>query len=74
MKASGRERTGLAVNDWINALQKQGVGEILLTSVVNDGLCKGIDKDLIEMSSKICKIPLIVGGGFGNENEVCRSI
>ncbi len=74
MKASGRERTGIAVNDWINALQKQGVGEILLTSVDNDGLCKGIDKDLIEMSSKICKIPLIVGGGFANENEVSRSI
>ena len=74
MKASGRERTGIAVNDWIKALQEKGVGEILITSVDNDGLSKGIDKDLIEMSSKICKIPLIVGGGFGNENEVNRSI
>lgn len=74
MKASGRERTGIAVNDWINALQEKGVGEILITSVDNDGLSKGIDKDLIEMSSRICKIPLIVGGGFGNENEVNRSI
>ncbi|WP_288262957.1 imidazole glycerol phosphate synthase subunit HisH [uncultured Prochlorococcus sp.] len=74
MKASGRERTGIAVNDWINVLQQEGVGEILITSVDNDGLSKGIDKNLIEMSSKICKIPLIVGGGFGDENEIYSSI
>ena len=47
MKASGRERTGKSVIDWINDLQTQGVGEILITSVHMDRLSKGIDKDLV---------------------------
>ena len=74
MKASGRERTGKRVIDWINDLQGQGVGEILITSVDMDGLSKGIDSDLIEVCSKVCKIPLLVGGGFGQEAEVDRVI
>ena len=63
MKASGRERTGKKVIDWIKDLQGQGVGEILITSVDMDGLCKGIDNELIEACSKVCKIPLLVGTG-----------
>ena len=74
MKASGRERTGKKVIEWIKDLQSHGVGEILITSVDMDGLCKGIDKQLIEVCSKVCKIPLIVGGGFAHEEEVNRVI
>ena len=70
MKASGRERTGKSVIDWINDLQTQGVGEILITSVDMDGFSKGIDKDLVVACSKVCEVPLIIGGGFGYEDEV----
>lgn len=74
MKSSGRERTGKSVVDWIEFLQKQGVGEILLTSVDMDGLCKGVDNDLIETCEKVCRIPLIVGGGFSTEQEIQEKI
>tara|TARA_B100000401_G_scaffold406236_1_gene321641 strand:- start:286 stop:1740 length:1455 start_codon:yes stop_codon:yes gene_type:complete len=74
MKASGRERTGKKVIDWVKDLQDQGVGEILITSVDMDGLSKGIDNELIEVCSKVCKIPLLVGGGFGDEMEVNKVI
>ena len=62
------------VIEWIKDLQAQGVGEILITSVDMDGLCKGIDNDLIEACSKVCKIPLLVGGGFGHDTEVNKVI
>ena len=68
MKASGRGELGKVI-EWIKDLQEQGVGEILITSVDMDGLCKGIDNELIEVCSKVCKIPLLVGGGFGNESS-----
>ena len=74
MKSSGRERTGKSVIDWIKFLQEQGVGEILLTSVDMDGLCNGADNDLIETCQKVCKIPLIVGGGFSSQEEIQKKI
>ena len=37
-----------------------------MTSVDNDGVEKGPDIELINVVSKICKIPLIVSGGISN--------
>ena len=42
-----------------------GAGEILLTSIDNEGTGKGFDLDLISKVSKACSIPLVVSGGLG---------
>ena len=44
--------------------EKYGVGEVLLTSIDNEGMQKGFENDLTERLSKLT-IPFIVCGGLG---------
>jgi cyclase len=62
---NGREETGLDVIEWAKQLQDLGVGEILLTSVDNEGTKKGFDLDLIQQVSPFVEVPLIISGGAG---------
>ena len=62
---NGREHTGLEVLEWVKKSIKMGAGEILLTSIDNEGTGKGFDLDLISKVSKACSIPLVVSGGLG---------
>jgi cyclase len=67
---NGREKTGIDVFDWIQKGCSYGAGEILLTSIDNEGTRKGLDLELIKVASKLCKIPLIVSGGVGKEGDI----
>jgi imidazole glycerol phosphate synthase glutamine amidotransferase subunit len=73
MTEAGREKSEKKVFDWISEAQQLGAGEILLTSVDQDGTCKGPDIDLIEKMEKICKIPLIIGGGFATKEQFANA-
>ena len=66
----GREKSGKDVLDWIKEIQDLGAGEIVLTSVDKDGICKGPDSKLIKMASAITTLPLVVGGGFSRSSDV----
>lgn len=70
---SGRQRTGIAVTDWVKKVQDLGAGEILLTSVDRDGTGKGPDLDLAQKVQSICSIPVIVSGGI-NSTDDCSAI
>ena len=70
MTEAGRENTNICVFDWIKRVQDLGAGEILLTSVDKDGTCKGGDFNLINKASAIAEIPLIVGGGIANVDQI----
>ena len=69
-KNYGREKTGLEVKNWIKSIQKLGCGEILLTSIDNEGLEKGYDIPLLEYIYNEVKVPLIMSGGCGSKNDV----
>ncbi len=69
-KFCGREKTNLNVYDWINEIQNKGCGEILLTSIDNEGTETGFDIDLLESVKKIIKKPLIVSGGCGSLKHI----
>lgn len=69
-KNYGREKTGLEVKNWIKLIQKLGCGEILLTSIDNEGLEKGYDIPLLEYIYSEVKVPLIMSGGCGSKNDV----
>ena len=62
---SGREKTGVKVEEWIDKVQSLGAGEILITSIDKEGTRKGFDIDLIKLISKNVKVPMILSGGFG---------
>jgi imidazole glycerol-phosphate synthase subunit HisF len=67
---NGREKTGIDVFDWIKIGCNYGAGEILLTSIDNEGTRKGLDLELIKAAARLCKIPLIVSGGVGKEEHI----
>ena len=60
---SGRENTGIELNDWISILQEKGVGEIVVTSVDHEGTRKGFDLKLAKYLNPT-DVPLIFCGGF----------
>ncbi|WP_230482018.1 imidazole glycerol phosphate synthase subunit HisF [Sphingomonas sp. Leaf21] len=64
---NGREPTDRDVISWANELERAGVGEILLTSVDQEGTGRGFDVDLIEQMNVAISRPLIVSGGYGKQ-------
>ena len=44
---------------------KRGAGEIILTSIDNDGIGKGLDLELVSNMSNNISVPLIASGGCG---------
>ena len=51
-----------------------GVGEVLLTSIDNEGTRKGFELELIESVSKVLKVPLIVSGGMGKPDDLVQAV
>ncbi|OCL84226.1 imidazole glycerol phosphate synthase subunit HisF [Arcobacter porcinus] len=62
----GREDTGLDAISWAKEVQERGAGEILLTSMDNDGVKQGFDLDITKQISQALNIPVIASGGAGN--------
>ena len=67
---NGREETGVDVLDWARRLEGLGIGEILVTSIDQEGTKKGFDIHLIEQISKLVSIPVIASGGAGNISHI----
>ncbi|MDP3871350.1 MAG: imidazole glycerol phosphate synthase cyclase subunit [Methyloversatilis sp.] len=63
---NGRERTGLDVVAWAQRGVELGAGEILLTSVDQEGTRKGFDVDLVSAVVEVCPVPVIASGGMGS--------
>jgi len=62
----GRKPTGLKVTDWAKTAEDMGAGEILLTSMNQDGKKNGFDCRLTNMVSSLVSLPVIASGGGGN--------
>jgi imidazole glycerol-phosphate synthase subunit HisF len=62
---NGREKTDFEVLDWIKKGIEHGAGEILLTSIDNEGTRRGFDLELIKMVTDEVSVPVIVSGGMG---------
>ena len=61
----GEEETGLDPVKWAVYGEKLGAGEILLTSIDNDGTRTGLDNELIKKVAEAVSIPVVVSGGCG---------
>ena len=62
----GRKPTGMDVLDWIQHAVELGAGEILLTSMDQDGTLSGYDLALNQAVSELVNVPLIASGGAGS--------
>jgi imidazole glycerol-phosphate synthase subunit HisF len=65
----GRTATPLKTLDWAKQVEKLGAGEILLTSMNNDGTKNGFAMDITNSVSNAVNIPVIASGGAGTKNH-----
>ncbi len=61
----GRRDTGTDVIDWCRQVVSLGAGEILLTSMDQDGQGTGFDLDLVRAVCAAVRVPVIASGGVG---------
>lgn len=71
---NGRERTGLDVVQWAMQAVELGAGEILLTSVDQEGTRKGFDLSLIQAVSTSVPVPVIASGGMGTVEHLVEAV
>ena len=67
---NGREDSGLDVVDWIKRAVALGAGEILLTSVDQEGTRKGFDLELLRAVTSEVSVPVIASGGMGSTGHL----
>ena len=62
----GKNSTGIDVIEYAKIAEKNGAGEILLTSMDKDGTKTGYDIKLTRTVSNLVSVPVIASGGVGN--------
>lgn len=65
----GREKTPLDLFDWAKETEQRGAGEILFTSMNNDGVKIGYANDALARLAEELSIPVIASGGAGTKEH-----
>lgn len=65
---NGSKNENKSATDWAIEVEQNGAGEILLTSIENDGMFSGYDLELVNKISNLVSIPVIASGGA----KTCR--
>jgi cyclase len=71
---NGKVNTGKCPIEFSQLLQKNGVGEIVLNSIDNDGVMKGYDLPLVQKIIDHITVPVTVLGGAGSLDDISRLI
>ena len=66
----GRKPMGIDAVAWAKKMEEYGAGEILLTSMNQDGQKTGYDLELTRAVAKAVTIPVIASGGVGNLEHI----
>ncbi|MDC7700858.1 imidazole glycerol phosphate synthase subunit HisF [Vogesella indigofera] len=66
----GREKSGLDAIEWVKRGIELGAGEILLTSIDQEGTRKGFDLELLKAVSDVSPVPVIMSGGYGEPQHL----
>lgn len=70
----GRKATGIDAVEWAKKMVAYGAGEILLTSMDNDGTRAGFNLPLTRAVSEAVSVPVIASGGVGNLEHLAEGI
>lgn len=73
-KNGGTAGTGRKPEEWAKEAEKLGAGEILITSIDEDGRMGGYDLDLIKLITEAVKIPVIACGGAGKPEDFVPAV
>ena len=71
---NGREKTGLDVFEWACRVADLGAGEIMVTSINQEGTGKGFDIELTKKIAESVSIPVIACGGAGSVSHIAEVI
>ncbi len=66
----GRKPMGIDAVAWARMMEEYGAGEILLTSMDQDGQKNGYDLELTRAVAEAVTIPVIASGGVGNLEHI----
>lgn len=69
----GRKATGLDLFKWAKQAETLGAGEILFTSMNNDGTKEGFANEALRKLSEMVNIPVIASGGAGNMHDFANT-
>lgn len=70
----GRKPTGLDAVEWAVRMTEFGAGEILLTSMDQDGMKRGFDLGVTRAIADAVAVPVIASGGVGNLQHLVDGI
>ena len=70
----GRIKTGINVLEFAKKMEKNGAGELLVTSMDKDGTQSGYDIELMKKISSSVNIPVIASGGVGTLDHLVDGI
>ena len=70
----GRNKTEIDAIEFAKDVEKNGAGEILLTSMDKDGTKSGYDVDLLKSITECTNIPVIASGGVGTLDHLYDGI
>lgn len=71
---NGREPTGIDAIQWAMTAEQLGAGEVMVTSIDNEGTKKGFDISLINALNNSISIPVIASGGAGKTDHISNLI
>jgi len=70
----GRKPTGIDAIEWSKKMVSYGAGELLVTSMDNDGVKNGFDLPLTRTISDNVAVPVIASGGVGNLDHLVEGV
>ncbi len=72
--SGGSKNTGKDALQWIQEVEERGAGEILLTSMDQDGTKEGFDIELLQKVNEFITIPVIASGGAGTKQHCIEAV
>jgi imidazoleglycerol phosphate synthase cyclase subunit len=69
MTQNGRNDAGVEISTWVSSLESIGVGEVILTSVDQDGTNRGPDLELCKKMRDLTDLPIIYSGGIRDSED-----
>ncbi len=73
MTDNGRENSQISVQEWVLQAQQIGIGEILITSIDQEGTGEGYDLPLLSSIISLVKCPVLASGGFENSVDAIKA-
>ena len=70
----GTRSTGIRVTEFAKTMEENGAGEILLTSMDQDGVQDGYDIKLLRTITQLVGIPVIASGGAGKVEHFLEAV